>query len=73
MMDGFFKSGSETRLVERYQRLRQVGWKLNNEVLPKYLPRPALEICAKKLGLWRRGTAADKRPAIWRRLSFVCA
>ncbi len=56
MMDWFFKSGDETRLVARYQRLRQVGWKLNNEVLPKYLPRPALEICAKKLGLWRRGT-----------------
>jgi len=56
MMDWLFKSGSETRLVKRYQRLRQIGRQLNNETLPRYLPRSAFETCARKLGLWHRGT-----------------
>ncbi len=56
MMDWLFKSGDEARRVERYRRLRQIGRKLNGEVLPKYLPRRAFETCAKKLGLWQRGT-----------------
>jgi len=56
MMDWLFKSGDEARLVERYKRLRQIGRELNDKVLPNYLPRQAFETCAKKLGLWQRGT-----------------
>jgi hypothetical protein len=56
MMDRLFNGDDSARLVRRYQQLRQVAWKLNNEILPEYLPRQAFETCGKKLGIWHRGT-----------------
>jgi len=56
MMNGLFNTDGAARLVKRYQQLHQIAWKLNNEILPNYLPRQAHETCAKKLGLWQRGT-----------------
>jgi hypothetical protein len=56
MAGWLINADDSARLVRWYQQLRQVGWKLNNEVLPEYLPRQAYETCAKRLGLWQRGT-----------------
>jgi hypothetical protein len=42
-------------MVDRYTRLRPIMWRLNNEVLPGYLSKRAIEACAKRLGMWRQG------------------
>jgi hypothetical protein len=55
MVGGQINASDPARLVARYKQLRQVGWDLNNKVLPKYLPTPGIEACAKKLGLWHKG------------------
>jgi hypothetical protein len=55
MVDWKMSEDDSRRLVERYEQLRRIAWKLSNEVLPKYVPTPGIEACAKKLGLWHRG------------------
>lgn len=41
--------------VERYKRLRRAGIALNT-ALAKQLPKPAIEECGKKLGIYKAGT-----------------
>ena len=39
----------------QYKRMRKISFELN-KVLPKHVPREAIEATARKLGLWRDGT-----------------
>jgi hypothetical protein len=45
-----------SRLVDRYQEYRRIAWKLNNEVLPKYLSRSVLDTAGRELGMLRKNT-----------------
>jgi len=42
-------------VVARHKRMREIGLELN-KVLPKYVPKEAMEATAKKLGFWQDGT-----------------
>ena len=42
-------------IAARYKRMRKISFKLN-KILPKYVPKRALEETAKKLGFWQNGT-----------------
>ena len=41
-------------ITVRYVRMRKIGFELN-KVLPKYVPKEAIEATARKLGMWRDG------------------
>ena len=45
-----------SQLVARYKDFRQVTRKLQNDALPKYVSKRALEVCGKKLGVLRYNT-----------------
>ena len=42
-------------ILARYKRMRKISFELN-KVLPKYVPKEAMEATAKKLGFWQNGT-----------------
>ena len=42
-------------IVAQYKRMRKISFELN-KVLPKYVPKEAMEATAKKLGFWQNGT-----------------
>lgn len=42
--------------VNRYKEIRKTACRLNNEILPKYLSKRALEVCGGKLGIMRGDT-----------------
>jgi hypothetical protein len=43
-------------LVARYKGLRRIVWRLQNDVLPKYLSKQAMQTSGEKLGIMERGT-----------------
>lgn len=45
-----------SQLVARYKDFRQITRKLQNDALPKYVSKRALEVCGKKLGVLRYNT-----------------
>jgi len=51
----FLERHEHARLVDRYKRLREIGWRLNNKVLAEYFSERAFKTSGKKLGIWRKG------------------
>lgn len=45
-----------SQLTELYQRIRRITMKLNNEVLPRYLSKNAIQTCGQKLGIMQNDT-----------------
>ena len=55
-------------LLDRYKRIRQVRFRLNN-LLVGTISKKTLEDCGRKLGLFRKGTlvfgSEDRCPSSW--------
>lgn len=51
-----FTEAEYSQLVEHYKDFRKISRKLHNDVLPKYLPKRAFDVCGKKLGALRNDT-----------------
>ena len=50
------KTINDAQLTEQYQRFRGITFKLNNEILPRYLSRKAFQTCGQKLGMMQKNT-----------------
>jgi hypothetical protein len=51
-----WKKTAYSRLVDRYAEYRKIAWKLNNELLPKYLSKAVLDTAGRELGMLRKNT-----------------
>ncbi len=50
------ENADHARLVGRYKDLRKIVWKLQNEALPEYLSKQAMQTSGEKLGIMQQGT-----------------
>jgi hypothetical protein len=47
---------NHSQLVARYKELRKIIFELQNDALPKYISKRALDVCGKKLGVLQNNT-----------------
>jgi hypothetical protein len=50
------ETANAAEFSEQYRRIREITLRLNNEVLPRYLPKKAFHTCGQKLGMMKNNT-----------------